>query len=177
MTRITENELVKIAHNEAYAFEKLYQFHYQNTFCFIQNRINNLDQCALLTKQVFIETLVEIKQYNFDYSFENNLYKVAIDKCDAYCEEHDQPRHVALDQKASEMILDHIGQVSNRPTMLMNLRHVFKQLSFSELQLLELRFFKKMTFLESAFLLKISERLVRLETYRLLSKVNVMMAL
>ncbi len=165
--------LMSKAHQNKKGFERLYKRHYRDVFCFIQKRVNDKSASAEITQQVFLEGLKRINKYaSKDHSFVTHLFQIAVDHCNRHFETKKETRFVVVDEQFGESLMDQLSVTTDRPSKIEKLKNTLRQLSIGEIQLLELRFFERKSFREGGYIMKISESLAKLKTYRLLSKMH-----
>jgi len=150
----------------------LYQDHYTNVFVFVQRRIEDENKTSAIVKEVFIQAFDDLLTNEIrDVSKLTHLYKISTEMCDKSVEQINT-RYVHLSDEMTSDMLDQMGSISNRQSAIQKLKRLVNALSLREIQLLELRFSERTTFYDGGYILKISEQMAKLKTYRLLGKMH-----
>lgn len=155
-------------------FAPLYERYYESIFIYINKRIDSEDITAELTSRVFFNALENIDKYRFQgVPFSAWLYKIAINEINQFFRKQTVfERSVSLNEDHIDLLIDEIDYKEPQLDKYILISVLLEQLSSSELQFLELRFFENRSFKEMGYLLGLSETNAKVKTYRILKKLK-----
>lgn len=170
-----EHLLVEAAKKNPRRFALLYERYYEPIFVFIYKRVDEEEASADVASQVFLKAMLNLKKYQFKgVPFSAWLYRIAINEVNQYFRESKAKRAISVE---SHHIADMMEEVQEDATDLNinRMLEVMKHLKPEEVQMIELRFFEKMSFREVADVYNITENNAKVKMYRLLTKMKKMM--
>jgi RNA polymerase sigma-70 factor (ECF subfamily) len=162
--------------NEAKAnpekFGPLYRKYYPEIFRYIKLRILDQDQALDITSQVFLKALNKLSGFEYrGVPFGAWLYRIA--KSELYQSFRDSKAHLMVNVESCQ-IFEAIEQTDfeNDESDQKFLLQCLSKLRASELRLIEMRFFEKLSFKEIGEVLEIKENNAKVKTFRALEKLK-----
>ena len=77
----SERELINLAKKNSKYFEPIYKKYHEQIFRFVYQRLNNEDDAADITSQVFLKALLNLEKYEFrGFPFSSWLYRIALNE-------------------------------------------------------------------------------------------------
>lgn len=94
--KLDDTQLVKLAHDDADAFEVLYRRHVTRVYRYCYGRLSNVADAEDLTTQVFLAALESLRRYRGRGTFSAWLLGIARNKCnDFYRTAYAEPKKVS----------------------------------------------------------------------------------
>ena len=167
--------LVKAAQQNPRRFSVLYERYYQQIFLFIYKRVDEEEQTADVTSQVFLKAMMSLEKYKFKgVPFSAWLYRIAINEVNQFFRESKNRRTISVESAALPLLMEEVEEPSNEAAVTRMLQ-VMQSLSPDEVQLIELRYFEKMPFKQIAEIYHITENNAKVRMYRILGKMKKLM--
>lgn len=167
--------LIEAAKKNPRRFALLYDRYYRQIFLFVYKRIDEEESTADVTSQVFLKAMQNLPKYQFKgVPFSAWLYRIAINEINQHFRESKASRAISME---STQITDMMDEVSEDATdvNISRMMEAIQQLAPDEVQLIELRFFERMSFKEVADVYNITENNAKVKMYRLLTKMKKLM--
>lgn len=168
-----EPELIKAARLSPEGFAPLYDHYYAPIFRFINKRFRDKDFAADVTQQVFLKALVNIDKYKDQgFPFSSWLYRIAVNEMNMI---YRKAKH-HVDHEVTEQDVADIGaqmEASVNEEELTLLLGCVVELGGESAQLIEMRFFDKLSFKEIGDVFEITEANAKMKLYRILEKLKV----
>ncbi len=170
-----ELEQIRKAQEDPQEFAPIYHQYYQEIFVYINRRVDDLDLVADITSRTFTRCLTNLHKFKFmGVPFSSWLYKIAINEVRQFFRARkNYPRMVSLTDADFALIAE---ETVAEPTTLEKAHKILPELlgnlSETELQYLELRFFEQKSFREIGFMMGLSEVNAKVKTYRILKKLK-----
>lgn len=167
--------LIEAAQKNPRRFALLYERYYRQIFLFVYKRIDEEESTADVTSQVFLKAMQNLPKYQFKgVPFSAWLYRIAINEINQYFRESKSSRAISME---STQISDMMDEVSEDATEvnISRMMEAIQQLAPDEVQMIELRFFERMSFKEVADVYNITENNAKVKMYRLLTKMKKIM--
>ncbi|MGZ6539605.1 MAG: RNA polymerase sigma factor, partial [Bacteroidia bacterium] len=137
-------------------FNVLYESYYKPIFVFIYRRTNDEELTADITSQVFLKALVNIKKYEYKgVPFSAWLFRIAFNEVNMYFRKHKADRVVSIDQKGVAQIAQET-ELNENAEMVQKMMFALKKMEADDIQLIELRYFEKLSFAEVAAIIGIT---------------------
>lgn len=166
-----ELRLIQQAQLDPRHFAPLYDAYYKPIFRFVYNRLKNKEVSADLVQQVFLKAMLNIKKFEFrGYPFSSWLYRIAINEVNMLYRKAKVIEVEVRDKDAIELMHE-MGQSENEVQITLCLKLVEK-LPQEQSQLIEMRFFDRLSFQEIGEILGISEANAKMRLYRILDKLK-----
>lgn len=170
-TREKEIELIAQAKNDIRFFAPVYEANYKAIFSFIYNRIRDKETVADIVQQTFLKAMLNINKYEEKgFPFSSWLYRIAINEVNMYFRKG-KVTEVEIQEKDAVELMHEIGGTNDEQTIQRCLELITK-LPEEQSQLIEMRFFDKLSFQEIAQVYSITEANAKMRLYRILEKLK-----
>ena len=167
--------LVKAAQKNPRRFSVLYERYYRQMFLFIYKRVDEEENAADVTSQVFLKAMLSLEKYQFrDLPFSAWLYRIAINEVNQYFRETRNQRTVSMESRDLPLLMEEVEEPSD-DAAIQRMLSVMQALSPEEVEMIELRYFEKMPFREVADIYGITENNAKVRMYRILEKMKKLM--
>jgi RNA polymerase sigma-70 factor, ECF subfamily len=163
-----EAAVIRAAQADAQRFGPLYDEHYVAIFRFIHRRAGQRDLAADLTQQTFLKALLALPKYTFHgLPFRAWLYRIALNELRMYWR---KKKEVVMDLGWAEVkpLADECGVAQQEEEMRL-IAHGLSRLKPEQAQLIELRYFDGLSFVELGHILGIGEDAAKMRTHRVLA--------
>lgn len=154
------------------AFAPLYKKYYNQIYRYILNRAQDTEQAEDVTSQVFLKALNHIGNYQFKgVPFASWLYRIA--KSEIYQSHRDtrtcSTENMSLIAEPFEFYELDDDLIEQRKYRLLN---AIKALKSNEIELVELRFFERLSFAEIGDFKGMTENNAKVKTFRVIQKLK-----
>lgn len=167
-----EGRLIEAARHHPEAFAPLYDHYYKPIFLFLHKRFRDKELTADLTQQVFLKAMLNMKNYvNKGFPFSSWLYRIAINEMNMYFRKSKNDVDYEISEKDVQ-VLAHELDTQTREEELELLLSCVAELPAEHSQLIEMRFFDKLSFKEIGDVLEITEANAKMKIYRILEKLK-----
>lgn len=164
--------LIESAKLDAAKFAPLYDRYYKSIFIFIYKRYRDKELCADITSQVFLKAMLNISKYiDKGYPFSAWLFRIALNEMNMLHRKTSKYKEIEVKEKDAVELLDEMDHEAKE-------RNIEKTLSFLEQmtdeqqQLIQFRFFDKLSFKEIGEILQITEDNAKVKLYRAIEKLK-----
>lgn len=168
----SEIDLIILAKKDSNYFAPIYKKYHEKIFRFVYQRMDNQEDAADITSQVFLKALINLNKYEFrGYPFSSWLYKIALNEVNQHYRKTKNKRMVNVEEANIKDIIEEVGDLFNegkREKLLKSL----SCLDEDKLTLIEMRFFEKRAFKEIGEVLGITENNAKVRTYRVLKEMK-----
>lgn len=175
ITKLDDQALIKLAKKESRYFGALYDRYFEIIFRFVFKRLGgDEDQAGELTQITFIKAMANIEKYeDRGLKFSSWLYRIAQNEVLMYFREQKKVRYVPVDENrlkdlASEVQVNTYMSTEDQDKLI----SMINALEPEQMDLIELRFFQGMSFLEIAGIYNISEASAKMRIYRILERIS-----
>lgn len=168
-----EMAIIEAAKKDPSRFAALYEKYFEQIYRFIYQRMDDKDQAADSTQQVFLKALDKLSKYEFrGVPFASWLYRIASTEVQDHYRKTSNHRTVNIETVAVHSIIEELqeSKIDHYHDRIVGL--IADKLEEDELQLIEMRFFEKRAFKEIADILEITENNAKVRTYRILEKLK-----
>ncbi len=170
-----EETLIIAASKNTQDFGILYNRYHERIFLFVHHRLDELSIAEDITCQVFYKAMIKISSFKFQgLPFSSWLFRIAHNELCNYFKKHKASRTINIDSTFIKDIHEEEND-SEEEAALVILSEILTELPEEELQLIEMRFFQKMSFKELGEIMDITENNAKVRTYRTLDKLKKMM--
>jgi len=169
-----ELEWIKKAKNDPVDFAPLYEEYHEMIFRYVYQRMDDKDLAFDITSQVFIKAMKNIHKYeNRGVPFSSWLFRIA--KSELYQSFRDKKAERTVNVETYQLY-DVSEEVCDENDIDMKVLLVEKLSLMKEddLQLIEMRFFEKRSYLEIGDILELTENNAKVKTFRALEKLKKM---
>lgn len=168
-----EESLIQKSIADPAAFKPLYEKYFKRIFLFVHHRVGDKSLSADITSQVFLKALLNIHRYSFrGLPFSAWLFRIALNECNDFFRKNNRHRLVTVEEGMVEHLYEELTAEARLEDLHQRLPDILQQLSVTELQTIELRFFEQRPFKEVADILGISEIYAKVKVYRILEKMK-----
>ena len=165
--------LIQKAQKDAVHFRPLYEKYFESIFRFIYKRVAEEQLSADLTSTTFLKALKKLNSYTFKgVPFSAWLFRIASNEIAYHFRQQQKNRIVSIEAKNCEDVLEEYEDRSTLDLNLELLKKVIELLKPDEVELIELRFFEKLSFKEIGAVLDITENNAKVKTFRILKKMR-----
>ncbi len=170
-----EHLLVKAAQENPRRFSVLYERYYRQMFLFVYKRVDDEENAADVTAQVFLKSMLSLEKYQFrGLPFSAWLYRIAINEVNQYFRETRNQRTVSMESQDLPLLMEEVEEPSD-DAAIQRMLSVMQLLAPEEVEMIELRYFEKMPFREVADIYGITENNAKVRMYRILEKMKKLM--
>jgi RNA polymerase sigma-70 factor, ECF subfamily len=163
--------LIKKAKRDPTAFAPIYRKYMEQVYYYLLARVQGSNEAEDLTSQVFLEALEGLATYREDGNFPAWLFTIARRRAIDYHRRKKPNVHLGLAQDAQDPDQDVLTNLLTSED-LRSVKCLVADLNDEERELLSLRFAAGLTFTDIAVLLKRKESAVKMNLYRLLSRLK-----
>ena len=150
----------------------LYNKYYRSIFAHIFNKTKDKETTADITSKVFLKALLNINNYeDRGFLFSSWLYKIASNEVNKYFRENSKTQQVDLKEKDAIVFLNEIDS-DNKEQNLTKLIRDLEKIPIEQSDLIEMRFFEKLSFNEIGERLGITGNNAKIKTYRAIDKLK-----
>lgn len=168
-----EQRLIEKAKQNSAEFRPLYEHYYKPIFLFVLRRTGDKEITADITSQVFLKALQGIGKYTHQgVPFSAWLYRIAINEVNMFFRKQKNERFVTVEAESLVHLHEELTGELSVDNLKDRLGDMLQKLPEGELQLIELRFFEKLSFKEIAQMLEITEVNAKVKVYRSLDKLK-----
>jgi RNA polymerase sigma-70 factor, ECF subfamily len=168
----SEIDLIDLAKEESNNFAPIYKKYHEQIYRFVYQRMDNQDDAADITSQVFLKALINLYKYeNRGHPFSSWLYRIALNEVNQFYRKTKNKRTVNLEEKDIKEIIEESGDYFDEEKR-KKLLEVLGKLESNKLILIEMRFFEKRSFKEIGEVLNIKENNAKVRTYRVLEEMK-----
>lgn len=167
-----EQQIIMSAQKDSRNFEPLYNKYHEQIFRYVYQRLDSIDEAKDITSKVFLKALTQIKKYEYrGVPFSSWLYRIAYSELNQSFRDAKASRTVNLtDQSVTEMELFETNGITEAQLSL--LTECLAEISKTDLELIEFRYFEKRSVREVALILSISESNVKVKTHRAIKQLK-----
>lgn len=169
---VIEQQLIKAAQNNPARFAPLYEKYHRQIFLFIFKRVKNEDLAGDITSRVFLKALLNIKKFKFQgFPLSSWLYRIASNEINMYFRKSKKTNEVEIMESDVIELMTEMkeGIDVNRQEQLIE---ALNELPLEQTQLIEYRFFEKMSFKEIGEITGVSEGNAKIRVYRVIDKLK-----
>ena len=169
---LKELKLIEIAKKDRKAFGILYERYYHEIFVYINKKTDDLNVSGDLTSQVFLKAMANIHKYVYKgVPFSAWLYRIATNEANMYFRKSSKIRAINIETPGIEKMIELFDSgESHRDTA--PVIKAIAQLKPKDVELIELRFFDKMSFKEIAYVLETTENNAKVKTFRVIKRIR-----
>lgn len=174
--QLSESEVIALAKEDQYYFGVLYDKYFDQIFSFVFKRLGQNEGVAGdITQQTFMKAMANLSKYeDRGLLFSSWLYRIAQNEVSMYFRKQKKNFTVPIDENrvievATEASLSSEYMTAEQQEKLIEM---LNGLESDDLDLIELRFFEKLSFKQIAEIYKISEANAKMRTYRILERIT-----
>ncbi|MEI7596959.1 MAG: sigma-70 family RNA polymerase sigma factor [Bacteroidota bacterium] len=169
---LNEEELIDRSKSDLQSFEPLYEKYYPQILKFVYKRMDGIDDAYEVVSIIFSKAMANIGKYKHKgFPFSSWLYRIAINEINMFYRESNKRRTISIEEISVRNLHESLGAECQELNDI--LKSALNHLNENEIQLIDLRFFENLPFLEIANMLGISENNAKVKTYRVLDRLRV----
>lgn len=153
-------------------FAPLYNTYFKPIYIFVFKKVKNEELAGDITSKVFLKALLSIKKYkHMGFPFSSWLYRIANNEVNLHYRKQNKITQVELLEKDVVILLDEIKQpedIKQQDIML----EALNKLPLQTAELIEMRFFEKLSFNEIGAVLGLKPVTAKIRVYRALEKLK-----
>ena len=164
--------LVLAAQQDRKMFSALYNKYFKEIFIFILKKTADETITAELSSNTFMKAMLNLDKYrDMGFPFSSWLYRIASNEVNKYFRDNKKVQEVAIQEKDAITFLDEIDSEdkSKNITKLMN---CLGELKDDQSDLIEMRYFEKLSFNEIGEVLGITGNNAKIKVYRAIDKLK-----
>ena len=167
-----EQKLIVSAQNNPARFAPLYDKYHRQIFLFIFKKVKNEEIAGDITSTVFLKALLNIKKFKFQgFPLSSWLYRIASNETNMYFRKSKKTSEVEIMESDVIDLMTEMkeGVDEDRQEMLIA---ALNNLPLELTELIELRYFEKMSFKRIGEIKGISEGNAKIRVYRVIEKLK-----
>lgn len=166
--------LIESAKLDPVRFAPLYDRYYKSIYLFIFKRFRDKELCADLTSQVFLKAMLNISKYqDKGFPFSAWLFRIAFNEMNMHHRKNSKYHEVEVKEKDAVEFL-HEMDIDSKENNINTILAFLEKMEEDQQQLIQLRFFDKLSFKEIGDLLQITEDNAKVRLYRAIEKLKKM---
>jgi RNA polymerase sigma-70 factor (ECF subfamily) len=170
---VDERSVIEAAKLNPDRFAPLYNFYYKAIFSYVFQKIRDEETTADITARIFLKALLNIKQYkHMGFPFSSWLYKIAGNEVNMHFRKQNKIQEVEITEREIFHLVNDLEDVNPSTCSVEEVIEALNQLPLEQMELIDLRFFEKMSFKEIGDLVGITEGNAKIKVYRALDKLK-----
>lgn len=163
---------IEAAKKDPALFAPVYDRYYKPIFLFIYNRLRNKQETADLTAQVFLKAMLNLNKYQHrGFPFSSWLYRIALNEMNLLYRQTKKESDVEISEKDAMKLIEEVDAKYSDENIEL-LLNILSQMEKEQQELIELRFFQKLSFREIGDMLEITEDNAKIKVYRVIEKMK-----
>lgn len=173
---LKELHIIECAKQDPKAFGVLYERYYHEIFVFINKKTDDMNVSGDITSQVFYKALGNIKKYTYKgVPFSAWLYRIASNETNLYFRKNKKQRAISIESEGVEKMITLFEPSEERD--IEPVIQAIAKLKPNEVELIELRFFEKLSFRDIAYILNTTENNAKVKTFRIIKRIRKIMGI
>jgi RNA polymerase sigma-70 factor, ECF subfamily len=170
---LDERAVIEAAKLNPDRFAPLYSYYYRPIFSYVFQKIRDEELTADITSRIFLKALLNIKLYkHMGFPFSSWLYKIASNEVNMHFRKQNKIQEVEITERDIFHLVSDLEDVNPSTSSLNDVIEALNQLPLDQMELIDLRFFEKLSFKEIGELLGIAEGNAKIKVYRVLDKLK-----
>ena len=179
---VTEEEIkrellqITAAKKDPDHFGPLYDRYYKPIFVFIFKKVQDQDLTADICSMVFLKAMMNIKKYQFrGLPFSAWLFRIASNEVNMHFRSKKKVVKVQVDERDVKVLMEEMEAPGNTSEEELQVAlETLGELPPDQSELIDMRFFEKLSFAEMGKQLGITEDNAKVRTYRVVKKLKTM---
>jgi len=169
--------LIKRAVEDPKNFEPIYEKYFEDVFRFVQRRMNNMDESADVTQEIFIKVMLNLHKFEYKgFPFSSWLFRIAYNEVNTFFRKSARQKEVYYGPEDLAFLLPEIKDEIDEK-ILFELKWETVVQSFNILKpdlvkLIELRYMDRKSYKEIAAIMEITEANAKIKVFRALKKLK-----
>ncbi len=167
-----ESKIIELAKKQPDAFALLYDYYHKPIFIFIYKKVRNKEQTADITQQVFLKAMLNLNKYVYrGFPFSSWLYRIAQNEVNMLFRSNKKMIETEISENDAKTLAEEISNHYSDEEIECILK-IVANLPEEQNNLIEMRFFQKLSFKEIGSIFEISEDNAKVKIYRILDKLK-----
>jgi RNA polymerase sigma-70 factor (ECF subfamily) len=167
-----EQKHIALAKSDPRHFAPLYEKYNEQIFRYVNQRMDDQELAFDVTSQVFLKAIKNIHKFEYrGVPLGSWLYRIAKSELNQAFRDRKAKRAINIDKTHVATFMEVFKEEENELN-LKRLFHALDQLSDTDLQLIELRYFEDRPYREMGEILEIKENNAKVKTFRALEKLK-----
>jgi RNA polymerase sigma-70 factor (ECF subfamily) len=173
---LKELQIIERAKQDPKAFGVLYERYYHEIFVFINKKTDDMNISGDIASHVFYKALQNIKKYTYKgVPFSAWLYRIASNETNLYFRKNKNQRAISIETEGVEKMISLFEPSEERD--IQPVIEAIAKLKPQEVELIELRFFEKLSFRDIAYILNTTENNAKVKTFRIIKRIRKIMGI
>lgn len=169
---IKEYEIVKACLHKPALFEYFYNKYFQDIYYFIYRRVSEESLAEDLTADAFLKAYQKLHTFKeMGVPFSAWLFRIALNEVNMHYRSSKKTIMISIERTQVNMIREEIHQELQEENMVF-LGNALGSLKDKDRQMIEMRFFEKMSFREIGLIFGITENNAKVKVYRIIEKLK-----
>lgn len=169
--------LIKSAIEDPKNFEPIYEKYFEEVFRFVQRRMNNMDESADVTQEIFIKVMLNLHKFEYKgFPFSAWLFRIAYNEVNTFFRKNTRKKEVYYGpQDLAYLLPEFKDEIEDKILFEVRWESVvnsFNVLKPDQVKLIELRFMDKRTYKEIAQMTNMTEANAKIKVFRALKKLK-----
>ena len=171
---LKELHIIECAQQNPKDFGVLYERYHHEIFVFINKKTDDLHISGDITSQVFYKALKNIKKYKYQgVPFSAWLYRIASNETNMFFRRSNAQRAINIESVAVDKMItlfESPERIDMKPVI-----DAIAKLKPKDVEMIELRFFEKLSFRDIAYILGTTENNAKVKTFRIIKRIRKIM--
>ena len=169
--------LIKSAIEDPKNFEPLYEKYFEEVYRFVQRRMNNVDESADVTQEIFIKVMLNLHKFKYKgFPFSAWLFRIAYNEVNTFFRKNSRSKEVYYGpQDLAYLLPEFKDEIEDKILFELKWEAVvnsFNVLKEDQVKLIELRFIDKRSYKEISEIMNITEANAKIKVFRSLKKLK-----
>ena len=170
--RSKDFSIVLAAQQDRKKFSVLYNKYYKEIFIFILKKTSDETLTAELTSNTFMKAMVNLTKYrDMGFPFSSWLYRIASNEVYKYYRDNNKVQEVEIQEKDAVTFLSDL-ELDDNSAQVNKLMTCLSELKEEQSDLIEMRYFEKLSFNEIGEVLGITGNNAKIKLYRAVDKLK-----
>ena len=172
-----ELALIKSAIQDPKNFEPIYEKYFEEVYRFVQRRMNNLDESADVTQEIFVKVMLNLHKFEYKgFPFSSWLFRIAYNEVNSYFRKNARMREVYFGpEDLSHLLPEFKDEIEDK--ILFELKwesvvNAFNILKPELVKLIELRYMDQKSYKEIADITGMTEANAKIKVFRAIKKLK-----
>ena len=164
--------LVLAAQQDRKKFSVLYNKYFKEIFLFILKKTADEILAAELSSNTFMKAMVNLTKYrDMGFPFSSWLYRIASNEVNKYYRDNNKVQEVEINEKDAVTFLGEL-EIDDNTDQVNQLMRCLSEMKEDQSDLIEMRYFEKLSFNEIGEVLGITGNNAKIKVYRAIDKIK-----
>ena len=170
--RSKDFKLVLAAQQDRKKFSVLYNKYFKEIFIFLIKKTNDETLAAELSSNTFMKAMVNLSKYrDIGFPFSSWLYRIASNEVYKYYRDNKKVQEVEINERDAVTFLGEL-ELDDNKDQINNLMNCLGEMKEDQSDLIEMRYFEKLSFNEIGEVLGITGNNAKVKVYRAIDKLK-----